>query len=85
MAQNTLFQIKRWIMTFFAVVILVQGSFVCYAASLPTCGDAAIQLPQLEQLGRLLTLGLLLNLFVALVAAYGFNISIVNSIKNKNR
>ena len=85
MAQNKLFQIKRWITTFFAVVILVQSSFVCYAASLPSGGDATFQLQQLEQLGCLLTLGLFLNLFVALVAAYGFNISIVNSIRNKNR
>ena len=83
MARDRLFQIKKWITVFFAVVIMVQAGFVCYASATPISGDVAAQLSRIERLGQMLVAGLALNLVVALVAAYGFNVSIVNSYKCK--
>ena len=83
MAKDKLFRIKKWIITFFSFVIMVQAGFVCYASAMPSGGDLALQLQHAQQLGSMLTIGLVLNLVVVLVAAYGFNISIVNSIRDK--
>jgi len=83
MARERLFQIKKWITVFFACVIMIQAGFVCYASAVPVSSDMALQLSRIERLGQMLVAGLTLNLVVALVAAYGFNVSIVNSYRCK--
>ena len=83
MSKDQLFQIKKWIISFFSFVIMVQACFVCYASVVPVGGDLVVQLQHVQQLSNMLTIGLFLNLVVVLVAAYGFNISIMNSIRGR--
>ena len=81
MARDKLFQIKKWIISFFSFVVMIQAVFVCYASAIPVGGDLVVQLQHVQHLSNMLTIGLFLNLVVVLVTAYGFNVSIMNSIK----